>query len=125
MPSLTLICGLPGSGKSTMARELFPNAVLCEADQYFTKADGTYAFNANDLPEAHRWCQNKAARALQEGRDVVVANTFTRRWEMQPYFDMADIFGIKPTVITATGNYPNIHGVPPEAIERMRQRWED
>ncbi|MFN3705303.1 MAG: hypothetical protein ACK4WM_04850 [Thermoflexales bacterium] len=24
----------------------------------------------------------------------------------------------------ATGNWPNVHGVPADAIERMRARWE-
>ena len=26
--------------------------------------------------------------------------------------------------IEATGNWPNVHGVPKDAIERMRARWE-
>jgi hypothetical protein len=28
-------------------------------------------------------------------------------------------------VKTMTGNYPNVHGVPQQAIERMKARWED
>jgi len=27
-------------------------------------------------------------------------------------------------VLSLTGNYGNIHGVPEEVIERMRKRWE-
>jgi predicted kinase len=62
---------------------------------------------------------------LATGHAVVVANTFTQQWEMQPYRDIAARRGVSLEIVTATGNYPNIHGVPPAAIERMRVRWED
>ena len=54
----------------------------------------------------------------------VVANTFTRRWEMEPYLEAAKHRGVSVRIIEATGNWPNVHGVPEDAIERMRARWE-
>lgn len=27
-------------------------------------------------------------------------------------------------IVEATGNWPNVHGVPEDVIERMRARWE-
>ena len=32
--------------------------------------------------------------------------------------------GIMVRIVEATGNWPNVHGVPEDAIERMRARWE-
>ena len=43
---------------------------------------------------------------------------------MQPYFDMAAALGLVPRIIEARGQWPNVHGVPDEDIERMRLRWE-
>jgi len=123
--SLVLIRGLPGSGKSTMARHRYPGHILVEADQFFYGAQGAYRFDRNRLADAHAWCQDRVAALLADNRAVVVANTFTQQWEIQPYRAMAARYGAQVTVIVATGNYPNIHGVSAATIERMRARWED
>jgi predicted kinase len=121
---LVLIRGLPGSGKTTMARRLaLKGYEHHEADHYFER-DGKYVFNAADLPKAHEWCLARTKDSLMRGIPCVVANTFSRRWEMQPYFDLAKAMGIPVRVIEAKGNWPNIHGVPAEFIEKMRKRWE-
>ena len=120
---LILIRGLPGSGKTTMAKTQYPDHIHFEADQYFEK-DGEYLFRPHLIKDAHEQCQNNTRRALGRGRDVVVANTFTQKWEMEPYHRMAVANGATVKVIEATGKFKNIHGVPDEVIEKMRNRWE-
>lgn len=120
---LVLIRGLPDSGKSTMAKAM-RNHYHFEADQFFM-SDGEYKFDHAKLKEAHEFCQKKTEQALQIKRDVVVSNTFTRKWEMQAYLDIAAKHGATVRIIKAEGNYKNVHGVPDEAIQRMRDRWED
>ena len=124
--AILLIRGLPGSGKSTLARALAAatGAVHCEADDYFINDDGTYRFNREDLPLAHEACLAKFRIALDEGRSVIVANTFSRKWEMRAYHNEAAARGIPCLVVTATGTWPNVHGVPEAAVQRMRDRWE-
>lgn len=121
---LVLIRGLPGSGKTTMARVL---ALIGyehhEADQYFEQ-NGAYCFNAEKLKDAHVWCLERAKDSMSRKKFCVVANTFTQRWELQPYIDAAKSFGVQVRVIEAQGNWQNCHGVPIEVIDRMRQRWE-
>ena len=124
MPKLTLIRGLPGSGKSTMAKKMWPFVHL-EADMFFTDERGNYRFDASKIADAHGWCQHECREYLEMGADVVVSNTFTRKWEMQPYIDMATELGIPYEVVTATGKYPNVHGVDQKPIQRMRSRWEN
>ena len=121
---LLLIRGLPGSGKTTMAKQYAQiGYVHCEADQYFER-DGVYKFDPAKLRAAHDDCLRRAIAAMDAGRSVVVSNTFTRRWEMGPYLNAAKKRGIKVRIVEATGSWPNVHGVPADAIERMRARWE-
>ena len=121
---LVLIRGLPGSGKSTLAKAM-PCHVHLEADMYFVQPYVGYVFDPAKLRAAHGWCQSEARKMLEDGRHVVVSNTFTQKWEMQPYLDMAASLNIPVRVIEATGNFRNVHGVPDDAIERMRARWEE
>lgn len=122
-PKLVLIRGMPGSGKSTIAKSM-PGFDHYEADQYFYDKDGNYNFDANKLGHAHDWCQNSTNDSLARGRNVVVSNTFTTKKEMKPYFDMAKNHGIVPSVITAKGDYGSIHNVPVHALNRMKDRFE-
>lgn len=120
---LVLIRGLPGSGKSTLAKSMAGH-MHYEADMYFMN-DGDYKFDPKLISDAHKWCQWWTKDNLLRNYSVVVSNTFTQKWEMQPYFDMAAELGVPVRVIEATGNFQNIHGVPEAAIERMRARWEE
>ena len=119
---LVLIRGLPGSGKSTMAKSM-AGYDHYEADMFFVR-DGEYRYDAVRIKDAHEWCQRKAREALADGKRVVVSNTFTRRFEMEPYFVMARAFGAGLRIVEATGKWENVHGVPEEVVERMRKRWE-
>lgn len=119
---LTLIRGLPGSGKSTLARTL--PAHHFEADMYFVDQKGGYFFQPYKLPLAHQWCKTETQRCLASGHDVVVSNTFVRRWEIEPYYKLAERYNAKFEVIECHGNFGNIHGVEQQTIEKMKQRWQ-
>ncbi|KAM6180017.1 NEDD4-binding protein 2-like 1 isoform 4-T4 [Erethizon dorsatum] len=59
---LYLLRGLPGSGKTTLARQLqhdFPMAVIFSTDDFFAREDGAYEFNPDFLEEAHEWNQKR------------------------------------------------------------------
>lgn len=127
MPKLTLIRGLPGAGKSTMAKamvEADPSLYHFEADQYFVDASGNYRFEPTELEDAHTWCFAETRYALNAGCSVVVSNTFTRKWEMEPYRKLAKQFDVELEILEAKGNYGSIHGVPQKTIDAMRSRWE-
>lgn len=127
MPRLILIRGLPGSGKSTLARTLTKAGYYhYEADQFFEMAgSGTYTFDPAKLQAAHAWCLNAARYRVEWGDPVVISNTFSRRWELQPYLDLAKEFDIQPLLIECKNQFQNIHNVPPETIQKMKDRWED
>jgi len=118
---LVLIRGLPGSGKSTLARAMVTHEHF-EADMFFVGENGAYNYDRSKIKDAHDWCQAQVYLALLDGKRVVVSNTFIREFEIEPYLEMCEAIGIRPSIIEATGNYPNIHGVPDDTIERMRQQ---
>lgn len=123
---LFIVRGLPGSGKSTIAKKLLNAGAASkhfEADMFFVR-DGEYQFDASRIKEAHEWCQKKVRMTLSQGDNVVVSNTFVKQWEVQPYLDICSELGVDYAIIVATGIYPNIHGVPDEVIDRMRLNWE-
>lgn len=119
---LLLVRGLPGSGKSTFAVTL-TDRVHLETDMYFSLG-GTYQWDGSKLGKAHQWCQDQVRQALSEGKSVVVSNTFTKKWEMKAYFEMAQELGVGISVVEMKNRYGNIHGVSEEHIKKMEDRWE-
>lgn len=119
---LTLVRGIPGSGKSTYAKSL--NSKLVEADQFFIDQDGTYQYDNTLIKDAHNWCKLETKRLFKAGFDVVVANTFVKNWEMKFYKSLADDMRLKFEVIEMRGNYQNVHGVPDEVVARMASQFE-
>jgi predicted kinase len=130
MQTLTLIRGLPGCGKSTQAAKL-PAQPIFEADQFFV-VDGVYKFDPSKLPQAHAECQKNTRETLAAGDSCIVANTFTQRWEMETYLEMAKEFDTRLNVVDLFDGdcsdeelaERNIHGVPLQAIQAMRKRYQ-
>lgn len=86
MPHVTILRGLPASGKSNYACTLadLSNALIVSADQFFM-VDGVYKHNPAQQGEAHLYCWREFKRALDAGVDVVVDNTNIEAHEIAPY----------------------------------------
>lgn len=125
MSHLYLIRGLPGAGKSTLAKKLAQRhqAEHWEADMYFVK-DGVYQFDGRKIGEAHDYCIRNAIDGMYNGQKVIVSNTFTRCLEMMEYIETAEKLSIPITMIECTSNYGSIHGVPASVLVRMGDRWQ-
>ncbi|XP_023376389.1 NEDD4-binding protein 2-like 1 [Pteropus vampyrus] len=134
---LYLLRGLPGSGKTTLPRQLqhdFPRALIFSTDDYFFREDGAYEFNPDFLEEAHEWNQERARRAMRTGiSPVIIDNTNLHAWEMKPYAVMAlennyEVIFREPETRWKFNVQElarrNIHGVPREKIHRMKERYE-
>lgn len=129
---LILLRGIPGSGKSTLGEIILQtpqqqNPDVLSADNFFVDENGKYNFDASKLKEAHNMCQQKCAERMRlEFSKIVVANTFTQEWEMQPYFEMANRYGyrIHTLIVENRHGSKNVHNVPDDKLEQMKDRFE-
>lgn len=139
---MIIMRGLPGSGKSYMARSIVHQAFgpcdtsqfIFSTDDFFMVPGGGYNFNHMNLQEAHHWNQKRVWHAAMSGLSpIIVDNTNTQTWEMLPYGKLAVENGYFMEVLEPRNKWSqkpgelarrNIHGVPKFAIERMLDRYE-
>jgi predicted kinase len=124
---LYIIRGVPGSGKTTLAKKLFRHGIVAahfEADMFMCDNNGNYLFDPTLLKFCHKQCQASVDAALTIGQTVAVSNTFVRKWEMEPYLYMAEKHNAQVTVIVCQGEYKNTHNVPSNKVEEMKRRFE-
>ena len=125
MKTLILLRGLPGSGKSTFAKTICDE--YYEADQYFINENGEYVFDASKLKLAHEWCKLRTEHAMEDGVEkIVVSNTFTQAWEMQPYFELAAKYGYRTHSLIIENKHggKNVHNVPDSKLKEMKDRFQ-
>jgi predicted kinase len=127
---LYIVRGIPGSGKSTFAKTL--GGIHIEADQYFVDGDGNYNFDGSKIKLAHEYCRTQTEAWMKtdgthvNADKIVVSNTFTQEWEMEPYFTLAKEYGYTVFTIVVENRHggTNVHNVPEDKIEQMKNRFE-
>jgi hypothetical protein len=137
MKRLIIIRGLSGCGKTTMANLICSDdedRIMVAADDFFTDEEGVYSFDSAKLKEAHEWCKSEVLDAMNGGFDVVVVhNTFTRKWEVDPYMNLASQNGYQVQVLSMyDGGLSDLqlserseHNLPTHQIQKQRRRWEN
>ena len=94
---------------------------------FFVDENGDYKFDMDQIKQAHEWCRNSVKGAMRAGeKKVVVSNTFTQEWEMDPYIDIAKEFEYRVFTIIVENRHgnKNLHNVPEEIIEKMKNRFQ-
>ena len=130
---LFLVRGLPGSGKTSFASAIWNDYAVCEADKFFYDKEGNYNFDPSKLKEAHTWCKNQVETRMIDHQnnqqyypEIAVSNTFTQEWEMEDYFKLAEKYGYKTVSLILENRHggKNVHGVPDDKIEIMKNRFQ-
>jgi len=128
---LILLRGLPGSGKTTLAKIILQlrstdEPEILSADDFFEDNEGDYNFDPTKLKEAHNYCQFRCSeRMRQQKAKIVVANTFTQEWEMDEYFKMAERYNYRVHTVIVENRHgnENVHGVPEDKLQQMKNRF--
>ncbi|XP_064097924.1 LOW QUALITY PROTEIN: uncharacterized protein LOC135209176 [Macrobrachium nipponense] len=132
---VVLMRGLPGSGKSSLAREIKGcSGVVLSTDDYFIDKKGRYVYEPSKISEAHSWNKNRARKMLREMKSpIVIDNTNLQGWEMKPYVQLALQHGYEIDILEPDTPWKfvvkelarkNNHGVPKEKIREMLERYE-
>jgi len=144
--NLIIVRGLPGSGKSTAAEThsaiyverhfldwtgQFQPSWYASADEYW----GTpYNFVPEKLSEAHLYCRLSTLVGMKhQAENVYVDNTNIKKKDYQVYLDLAAEHGYTCQFLESGTPWAwdvdectkrNIHKVPREVIQRMKDNYE-
>jgi len=126
--NIILVRGLPGSGKSSLAKLLSENGKypVFSVDQYFTDSNGNYSFDHRQNHIAYDACKKNVLAEIMNGTEkIFVDNTFTIDWEMEPYFKMAAENNCLVYVFTVENyhNGTNVHGISDEQTRKMAEKY--
>lgn len=93
----------------------------------FFMRDGEYKFCPDKIKMAHEWCRVQVMHSMIcEMPKIVVSNTFTQKWEMDAYYELAKQYGyqVHSLIVENRHGGVNEHGVSEEKLEVMRNRFE-
>lgn len=123
-PILRICRGWPGSGKTTFAIKHFPGIFHVENDMFLMRG-GKYTWSKDRVKMAINWCSKTARNALENGLDVIVCNTFTKRKFISFYQNMASECDAEFQVYRCVGNFQNVHGLDDNMVQNFKNAMED
>lgn len=130
---LIIIRGLPGSGKSDIAKKLVGNGVIHSTDNYLIK-NGRYVFDDENIAKYHNHNLMDSIRSMKKGiSPIIIDNTNITAPSCINYVEQGKIHGYEIVIIEPDTPWAfdveelvkrNSHGVPKDTIIDMLQKYE-
>jgi predicted kinase len=128
---LTIVRGLPGSGKSTYAKTL--NGIVLSADDFWFDEDGIYKYTVRHARNAHEWIIYKCREQMELGANhIIIDNTNIHNESVHCYIGLAVMYNyiVRYTIPNTEWAFDieecskkNIHSVPYAQIRKMCFQW--
>ncbi|MGI9487743.1 MAG: AAA family ATPase [Geminicoccaceae bacterium] len=119
-PKLTIVCGLPGAGKSVVAKSLskMREATLLRSDVLRKNVIATPTYADDEKQAVYNEMFERASSALSEGRDVVLDAAFNKRSNRERAAALAEALNAGFEIVEVTASEATIR-------ERLRLREGD
>ena len=129
MLSLIILRGLPGAGKTKLAKLLSENNKwpVFSIDSYFTDPltnEYNFQFDKNHL--AYKNCEDQTKTAMENKTEkIFIDNVFSLDWEIEPYFKLASKYNYNVFVATVENYHlnKNSHGISDEQLQKMATKY--
>lgn len=130
---LIILRGLPGSGKSNIAKKLVGNGVIHSTDNYLVK-NGKYEFDRDNIARYHYLNLMDSIRSMKKGiSPVIIDNTNIIAFHCTNYVEQGKMYGYEIEIIEANTPWAfdieelvkrNSHNVSRETIIDMFLKYE-
>lgn len=137
MKQVTIIRGLPGSGKTTFAEDYASlldlagrDTLVIGADDcvlYYDNEGGEYHFTEEVYDAAHGWMRANVIAAMQNGTEhIVLHEVFGPTREFAWVEDAAERHGYRVVSLVVENRHggESVHNVPSETIARMHDDFD-
>ena len=118
---LVIVRGLPGSGKTRLAKEISRQCGYVHIENsMFLIGGGHYANNFSKMMAVHKSCFKAVEAALLHKQKVVVSNTFIKLKHMNKFRALSNSI----LVIECAAKKINKQIVPSDVMQSMAAAWE-